>query len=69
MMFPNIKGINWDECCLKIKEKDYHSLRDILSKVTKKQESYMRKKGIEYYKMSSGENYAKNIEEYYGEST
>jgi len=68
MMFPNIKGINWDECCLKIKEKDYHSLRDILSKVTKKQESYMRKKGIEYYKMSSGENYAKNIEEYYEQS-
>ena len=65
MMFPTIKGVNWEECCIKITEKDYNTLRDVLSNISAEEEDVMREKGLEAYQLSSGDNYVRNIREYY----
>jgi hypothetical protein len=65
MMFPTIKGINWEECCIKIAEKDYNTLRDVLSNISSEEENTMREKCLEAYHLSSGDNYVRNIREYY----
>ena len=44
MLFPTVKGINWDDCCIKIPEKDYNTLRDVLSAVSPEEEKKMREK-------------------------
>tara|TARA_Y100001973_G_C5155126_1_gene310284 strand:- start:657 stop:1322 length:666 start_codon:yes stop_codon:yes gene_type:complete len=66
MMLPTIKEINWDDCTIKIPEKNYNNLRDILSRITQKKEKEMRKKGLEAYKLCTGKNFIRNIREYYG---
>ena len=34
MMLPTLSGVNWEDCCVKIAEKDYNTLRDTLSNIT-----------------------------------
>ena len=65
MMFPTIKDINWTDCCIKIAEKDYNTLRDVLSNISAEEEDAMREKGLEAYQLSSGDNYVRNIREYF----
>ena len=65
MMFPTIKCVNWEECCVKIAEKDYNTLRDVLSNISVVEECAMREKCLEAYKLTSGHNYIRNIREYY----
>jgi hypothetical protein len=65
MMLPKIKQINWNDCTVKIPEKDYYQLRHILSAITPEQEEIMRQKGLEAYKLCTGKNFIKNIREYY----
>ena len=65
MVFPTIKGVNWEECCIKIAEKDYNTLRDVLSNISAEEENTMREKCLEAYKLSSGDNYVRNIRDYY----
>ena len=65
MMFPTIRGVNWDECTVKIPEKDYYQLRQILARITPQQEETMRQKGLEAYKLCTGKNFIRNIREYY----
>lgn len=65
MMFPTIKDINWEECCIKIPEKDYNTLRDVLSNISAEEENVMREKCLEAYHLSSGDNYVRNIRDYY----
>lgn len=67
MMFPAIKEINWDDCTVKIPEKNYNNLRDTLSKITPKQENRMRRKGLKAYELCTGKNFIRNIREYHGE--
>jgi hypothetical protein len=66
MTFPTLSDVHWEDCCVKIAEKDYNTLRDTLSNVTPDKEEKMKKKCLEYYELTSGENYVKNIREYYG---
>jgi len=65
MMFPTIKGLNWEDCTIKIPEKNYNQLRQILSSITPQQEETMRQKGLEAYKLCTGKNFIRNIREYY----
>ena len=65
MMFPEINGINWDDCIIKVPEKDYNKLRKTLSSISESQEHELRQKGLEAYKKCSGENFVQNIREYY----
>mgnify|MGYP003627306994 CR=1 FL=1 len=65
MMLPTLSGVNWEDCCVKIPEKDYNTLRDTLSNITPDREEEMRKKCLEYYKLTSGDNYVRSIREYY----
>ena len=65
MMFPKIKGINWEECTVKIPEQDYYQLRQTLARITPEQEETMRQKGLEAYKLCTGKNFIRNIREYY----
>ena len=65
MMLPDFKGINWDDCIIKVAEKDYNKLRKTLSSISERQERELRQKGLEAYKKCSGENFVKNIREYY----
>tara|TARA_Y100000310_G_scaffold65994_1_gene61419 strand:+ start:45 stop:1019 length:975 start_codon:yes stop_codon:yes gene_type:complete len=68
MMLPKIKKVNWDDCTIKIPEKNYNNLRDTLSKITPKQENTMRQKGLEAYKLCTGKNFIKNIRDYFDET-
>jgi hypothetical protein len=68
MMFPEINGINWDDCIIKVPEKDYNKLRKTLSLISANQEDELRQKGLEVYKKCSGENFVQNIREHYNES-
>jgi hypothetical protein len=65
MMLPKFKGINWDDCTLKIEEKDYNNLRKTLNAITPEEENHLRTKGLEAYKKCSGENFVQNIREHY----
>lgn len=65
MMFPEINGTNWDDCIIKVPEKDYNKLRKTLSSISESQEHELRQKGLEAYKKCSGENFVQNIREYY----
>jgi hypothetical protein len=65
MTFPTLSDVHWEDCCLKIAEKDYNTLRDTLSNITLDKEEEMRKKCLEYYKFASGDNYVRNIREFY----
>ena len=65
MMLPEFKGINWDNCIIKVPEKDYNKLRKILNAITPEEENHLRTKGLEAYKKCSGENFVQNIREYY----
>ena len=65
MMFPTIKGVNWDECTVKIPEKDYYQLPQILARITPQQEETMRQQGLEAYKLCTGKNFIRNIREYF----
>ena len=69
MMFPTIKGINWEECCITIQEKDYNTLRDVLSGVTPEEEKKMRERCLEAYELTSGDNYVRSIREHYDGSS
>lgn len=65
MMLPEFKGINWEDCIIKVAEKDYNKLRKILSSISESEEHELRRKGLEAYKNCSGENFVQNIREYY----
>lgn len=65
MMLPKIRGINWKDCTIKIAEKDYNKLNNILREITSNQECELRKKGLKAYKKCSAENFIQNIREYY----
>ena len=65
MMLPKFKGVNWDNCIIKVSEKDYNNLRKILNAITPEEENHLRTKGLEAYKKCSGENFVQNIREYY----
>ena len=65
MTFPTLSGVNWEDCCVKIAEKDYSTLRNVLSNISAEEESRMKEKCREAYQLTSGANYARNIREYY----
>ena len=65
MMFPKIRGINWKDCTIKVAEKNYNNLRNILKSITPNQEHKLRQKGLEAYKLCTGNNFIQNIREYY----
>ena len=65
MMFPTIKEINWGDCTIKIPEKNYNNLREILSKITPEKEKQIREKGLQAYKLCTGNNFITNIRQYY----
>jgi hypothetical protein len=68
MMLPSIRGVYWDDCTIKIAEKDYNQLRPILREITPEQEETMRGKGLQAYKLCTGKNVTRNIREYYNEA-
>ena len=65
MMLPSIHNINWEDCTIKLAEKDYNQLRETLSEITPEQEQIMRQKGLEAYKLCTGKNFIRNIREYF----
>ena len=65
MMLPDFKGVNWENCIIKVPEKDYNNLRKTLSSISESQEHELRQKGLEAYKKCSGENFVQNIRDYY----
>ena len=65
MMLPKAKGINWEDCTIKIKEKNYNKLREILQTITPEEEERLRVGGLKAYEKCSGENFVQNIRDYY----
>ena len=65
MKLPEIKGLNWEDCVLKMKESDYGLLREKISSISAKQENKMRENCYQAYKEVSGKNFIKCIRDYY----
>ncbi len=65
MMLPKIKGVSWEKCTIRIKEKKYSNLRQILTNLTKKKENQMRAAGLSAYNLCMAQNFIRNIREYY----
>lgn len=63
--FPQVKGVDWNECVINIKEKDYNNMRKIIKRVTPVQEARMRRKCIHAYNQVSADNIAKCITDNY----
>ncbi|MEI8348928.1 MAG: exostosin family protein [Candidatus Omnitrophota bacterium] len=59
------EGIKWDECIVRIKEKHVERITDVLKQISTTQESYMRKKCVEAYRLFSGANLVSNIRRFY----
>jgi|TARA_R110002110_G_scaffold157262_1_gene353142 hypothetical protein len=69
MMLPSFKGISWEDCSLKIAEKDYNNLTSILKDVSPKKEQELRLNGLRAAKRCTGEAFVDNIRSYYNDCT
>ena len=63
--FPNVKGVDWSECVVNIKEDNYKDMRNILKTINQNKEEEMRHNCIRAYTQVSGENFVKCIQDYY----
>jgi len=63
--FPRVKGVDWNECCVNIKESNYQDMRRILKSIPLARENEMRHNCIQAYTQVSGENFVKCIKDYY----
>jgi len=62
---PHVKGVDWKECCVNIKESEYKDMRNILNDISPGQEQKMRHNCIRAYTHVSGDNFTKCIKDYY----
>ncbi|MDR3647011.1 MAG: exostosin family protein [Candidatus Babeliales bacterium] len=58
-------GVDWSKCIIQVKEKDVLDIPKILSNISLEQELEMRKNCLSIYKLFSGKNLIKVIEDYY----
>jgi hypothetical protein len=65
MKLPEIKGLNWENCILKIPESDYKDLREIINNITPEKENKMRENCYQAYKKVSRKNFVQCIRDYY----
>ncbi|NDG52465.1 MAG: hypothetical protein EBY39_05505 [Flavobacteriia bacterium] len=65
MKLPEIKGLNWENCILKTKERDYNLVREKINSIKEEQENEMRENCYKAYKEVSGENFIKCVRNYY----
>ena len=61
MMLPIFRDINWEKCAIKIKEKHYDKLEEILKGISLDEEENLRSYGVEAYKNCTGNNFVQNI--------
>lgn len=62
---PKIKSVDWDKCTIKIPEKNYNKMKDILLNINETKENELRKNCYKAYRQISGKNFVKCIREYY----
>lgn len=60
------KGVNWDECIIKIPEKELHTINDALSSISHEQEQAMRDSCLQAYRLlCEGDNFVSTIRNHY----
>lgn len=58
--------VNWDECIIKIPEKEVHTINEVLGAISLEQEQVMRKNCLRAYRLlCEGENFVNTIRNYY----
>ena len=60
--------VNWDDCIIRIPEKDLYLLNNILQAITPERETQLRENCCKVYELFSGENFVRTIRLYYGET-
>ena len=63
--FPQVKGVDWSECVVNIKEGNYRDMRKILKSIPLAREKEMRHNCIRAYNNVSGDNIIKCITDKY----
>jgi hypothetical protein len=58
-------GFNWPTCIIRIKEKDIAKIPELIARIPKDKEEYMRKQCLRAYSLYSGKNFDRVIREYY----
>jgi len=58
-------GVNWEECIVRVAEKDVLKINEILEAISFEQEQTMRKRCLEVYPLFSGENFVSVIRNHY----
>jgi hypothetical protein len=61
------EGLDWDECIIRIKERDVYSIDKIVKSISGQKEIAMRSRCLEAYRMFSGDNIVSSIRRVYKE--
>ena len=62
---PKINSLDWNDCCIKIKESEYSTLRDVLKSITPDRENLLRENCFKAFNDVSKNNFVKCIRNYY----
>ncbi len=66
MALPKIEGINWDDCIVRVPEKDTSSVDRIIRAIPPEKEAVMRESCLRAYALScGGENFVQVIRDYF----
>ncbi len=66
MALPKIEGINWDDCIVRVPEKNISSIDRIIRAISPEKEECIRENCLRAYTLSCfGENFVRSIREYY----
>ncbi len=61
------EGINWDECIVRIAEKDVHTINEVIQSIPYEQELIMRENCLKAAEFFAGNNFVSNVRSYYEE--
>ncbi len=66
MALPEIEGINWDNCIIRVPERKISSIDSIIRAIPPERETQMRKNCLRAFTLScEGENFVKTIRDYF----
>ena len=70
MALPNINGINWDDCIVRVPEKDVFSVDSIIRSISPEEERQMRENCLRAFTLScAGKNFVQMIRDYFEKKT
>lgn len=67
LKLPRVKGVDWNECIVRVEEKDALKIPEILLGIPEEMEKSMKYACLQTYEQFSGENFVRCIRETYNE--